>query len=766
MLGRICRVEALAAASELVSRAARDRSAIVLADSGVGLLVVGRIGEGVAALEDAAGRDPMNAAVWSDLGAGYLERFHHEGRATDLPLGLEAIERSLSLAASPEALFNRALVLEELNLLIPADLAWQQYLERDSASPWGAEGRGKHVALKERIDATAAGAETQTLRERIVDDMLFRWGRAATVDEARAALDEVRASNKQLMSRSPDRLVADLLGTIDRATGQPSRLRALMQAHASYGEARAAYTKDAWLEADRLLVTAEKQAIAAGTSLAHLVRVYRALMRYRLNDLGAAITQCEALLADPATKEYPSIRGRMHWTIGLLLALKNDGKAALSQYAEALTKLSAADERPNGAFVEMLYASQLDFVGDVEGAWQRRVSSFAFVDRESPVQSAAQAASASGWHRVAGVLYDLVADMARRSRREVVLADALRSRARALLRIGDPAGASARLEEAKALASRHPDGVWDLVRGEIDLAEALLWRTTDPRAAVAAATRAYSFFTTSRRQVRIPEVLLARARAYLAAGDAESAERDLLAGIDVLEQIRGQLDEWRLRAVLGDVVQQFGEELVPMRVAQQRTAEGFEIAERLRGWELRGRSATASAPALTTVAEAMPPRWVMAWTIVGADETFMWSITRGESRFIRVPIGRQSLAALVSRQFESDARRDLARLLVAPLLADLASAERLVFVPTVRCTSCRWQRCPAATSDSSSRSSRCKSARMLRPSSRRSIAIPGPARPRSSSVIRRSTVPRTEDYARSRNQPTKRRRLRRPIHTP
>ena len=63
----------------------------------------------------------------------------------DIPKALEAAEKSIEQEDAPvEAWFNRALALESLHLVDAASKAWDDYLQRDSTSPWADEAR-KHL---------------------------------------------------------------------------------------------------------------------------------------------------------------------------------------------------------------------------------------------------------------------------------------------------------------------------------------------------------------------------------------------------------------------------------------------------------------------------------------------------------------------------------------------------------------------------------------------------------------------------------------------
>jgi tetratricopeptide (TPR) repeat protein len=96
--------------------------------------------------EQALKLDPNNPQLHSDLGATYLEmgraqRSDDEAKADEsFRKSLQHLDRALQLNNSLlEALFNRALLLQQLKSLPQAEEAWQTYLQKDSTSPWADE---------------------------------------------------------------------------------------------------------------------------------------------------------------------------------------------------------------------------------------------------------------------------------------------------------------------------------------------------------------------------------------------------------------------------------------------------------------------------------------------------------------------------------------------------------------------------------------------------------------------------------------------------
>src|SRR5262249_15953221 len=87
---------------------------------------------------------PNDAQLLSDLAAAQIEKSKTDrqspepGQASlELARALQNLGEALQLdGALQEALFNRALCLQQMNLREMARQAWEQYLRRDGSSAW------------------------------------------------------------------------------------------------------------------------------------------------------------------------------------------------------------------------------------------------------------------------------------------------------------------------------------------------------------------------------------------------------------------------------------------------------------------------------------------------------------------------------------------------------------------------------------------------------------------------------------------------------
>jgi len=121
---------------------------------------------------------PDAATVHSDLGAALLLKLKSEAAARGSGLSPQTVDeailhinKALELNAGlPEALFNRGLLYEALNLDEPARKSWETYLTKDNHSRWAEEARKKLEALRKKKSET--GIERS---ERLYHDLLSAY---------------------------------------------------------------------------------------------------------------------------------------------------------------------------------------------------------------------------------------------------------------------------------------------------------------------------------------------------------------------------------------------------------------------------------------------------------------------------------------------------------------------------------------------------------------------------------------------------------------
>lgn len=198
-------------------------------------LAEGKTGEAIEKLESALQASPNDARLHSDLGAALIES--GKARRADDPGGsgvefaksLGHLKRALELDGSLlEALFNRALCYQYLNLPAQAEEDWRHYLERDASSGWAGEARRNLNALAGGRKQSRAPDEPTLLRE-------FLAAYRARDDETAWAL----VSRNRDLSGSPveNALIDGHLDAVSSGRGDEARESLLALSYAAELEA-------------------------------------------------------------------------------------------------------------------------------------------------------------------------------------------------------------------------------------------------------------------------------------------------------------------------------------------------------------------------------------------------------------------------------------------------------------------------------------------------------------------------------------------------
>ena len=219
--------------------------------------------QAVAMFESALKADERNARLHNDLGVALFEK----GKGEDieaLARGVEHFDRAVELDDSLlEARFNRALAFQQMFLPRQAEESWNEYLRRDSNSPWAEEARrnlkvlreGKGAtsqnaerALQEFLDARRAGDDDAAWKavsqsytsagngvtNRLLDGLLGleRGARSSEPAESLSALSYLARLESE---RAGDRHTTDIVARYERATPKTRALLADARSHANAG---------------------------------------------------------------------------------------------------------------------------------------------------------------------------------------------------------------------------------------------------------------------------------------------------------------------------------------------------------------------------------------------------------------------------------------------------------------------------------------------------------------------------------------------------
>jgi tetratricopeptide (TPR) repeat protein len=692
------------AAGELAEQADRDRGVDAQHAAGVAMVLVEKPADAIPRLEAAAAKS-RDAQIWSDLAAARYAAASQLGRASLYPTALAAADTALrSDPKFPEALFNRALILERLGLMEEAKQAWQRYLEVDPSSPWATEARARLADLPvstrrsqfdrdrplleeaaARGDASAVHKYVDAHRDRArayaETEYLGRWGDAVQRNDAAGAdrwLSIARGIANALTELSGDGLTREAVQSIERATA--AQRQSLAAAHIAYRSGRIAYSRHDLNTAQRDLQRAGELFDATHDPMAMAARYYGAGVRLARNETIAARADLERCQTETAAyPEFINLGGHIRWELGRVHMLDDDWPGAAPILAEGAEMFHRSGDRASEAFVETMHARALESMGRTDDAWLARSRAFTALSIEgeddlltTSVDAAMHAELLVGREDAALALSGIALVVAQASKQPGLVIDALVTRSLLLSTAGQSDEALLAARQAGDLAHGTADpALRERQLADVASATGAALAENDLRAAAAPLTQAIAFYRQHGIALGLPQALLLRARSAARAGDQAAAMRDLLDGIAIVEHRRERNDS--ATDVLDSEHALFTDAIL-LSLDRGDTAAAFAFAERARGGsitiaELQRRLSRSGVAVLEIVAF---PR-----------EIVTFAVTENDTAVGRRPRNVETLASLADRSLSEDGTTAASALyddVIRPVEGVIVRARELVIV--------------------------------------------------------------------------------------
>lgn len=232
--------------------------------AGLLALLLGQPEQAVHTLERAASESPRDGPILSDLSAAYLVRAKALDQPLDFVAALDSAERVLEQSPTClEALFNRALVRQQLSLSSQAAGGWKEYLARENDPEWAEKAKAALSRLpastgneswpeaKPRLQqalrrgdqksvTALVGRFPQDARLLAEEESLVSWAELreqGNLSGSEAELATARAIGRGLVELSGESLLAHSVAGIDQALhGDRRRLHLLIEGFSAYGE--------------------------------------------------------------------------------------------------------------------------------------------------------------------------------------------------------------------------------------------------------------------------------------------------------------------------------------------------------------------------------------------------------------------------------------------------------------------------------------------------------------------------------------------------
>lgn len=664
-----------------------------------------------------------SAAAWSDLAAAYLVVAQRQDDSSVLFAALDAANRAVTLDdRNAEARFNRALILEYLALEESARKAWEDYVKLDRDSGWAGEAQQRLTRLDRELEAAVtrasarerfstaaldgdarAGIELarrapEQARQLVEYEFLPRWGHAALAGDPTTAhhnLATAQAIAGALRPIDGDALLSDALAAIHSAADKSSRLDALRRGHRDFGEG-VALLKERRFELARPRLKAALTELEGGASpFAGWAALYLAICEYQTGQPGHAAQQLEELATRLDPVRTPALAGRVLWQLGLSEGVRGEFASAAASLGVAADVFRSSQDGESLASVENLLASTYDALGDRSRSWNHRYLA---------VRSLPHGSTERRWVVIKAMAESLVerdrADLALPILDELVQisgedperkAQALLRQSTALAHLGRRNPAARAYRAAEEAAARIPDtSLRARIGVDILVSRAMSLVRENPEKALRLLDEARHFYERTENEFLLARVLLARARAAVAAGRESEAERDLDDALTRAERRFGRIEAPDLKLSFLDELQTvFDELLLAQYPRDPETA--FATAERAHSRVLLDRAGTRPLSA-REVRATLPPGAILVEYALVRDRLFVWVLTR-ESLSTRViewasaggPALLHGLAHDIAKSAgEPDLRRRLTRLhdlLVQPIAQHLPPESLLVIVP-------------------------------------------------------------------------------------
>jgi CHAT domain-containing protein len=734
------RLDLAGAASTVIQSLANDPSARARHEAGAAYLLIDHDREAVDALESAVQQSPKDAAYWNDLAAARYTLAVREKRPHEFPQALADADHALKIEPTlPDALFNRALIIEALGITEAARRAWQRYEAVDTSTHWSNEatnhlGRlgvvtSRDVFQRELDFASGrlragdkapivALARNYPLEARTWSEapLLGNWAdavRAGKTKTAAETLSVVRELGLALAEINHDESVADAVAAIDRAAADPARFWTLAGAHAAYRDGRLLYHDGRVADAQKQLHQARDLFAGEDRPMEIAADYYLANCLYDSNEPVEASRALDELITRFDAKRYTALAAEIDWERSLCHGSAGEWDAAIHSASEARKAFSGLGETAYRGEMDLLLAGNLDHASQPTAAWKARIAAFPVLSRagssdriRNSLISAVNAERAQGRFAAALALTQVALEDLRHARKPITICMSEAARAETLAQTGDSRAARIAVQQARQSVKAVQDtGIQRRMSALLDIVEGVVERGANPGLSLRLLDRAVSFYTSEHRNAWLPAAYLERGRTRVRATDDTGALADFEDGLREIEAQRSSINNKDLRGTFYDTEPELFSETIALLLRQGDTARAFEFSDGARARSVYERLGSDRTPVNATTAEqlrrAIPPKTTLVEYALLHDSLVIFYFSSSRSGVVRVAASHSAVGALVERcddilQHRGDlaaVHREAAalhRLLIAPVSAQIAGAERLIIVPDRQLHAVPW----------------------------------------------------------------------------
>jgi len=593
------------AAGRVIEQTDKDNSAAARHASAVARLLTGSLADAASQLARLAEASP-SAEVWNDLAAASYAEAVQTDDPPKLAQALAAADAALRVNPRlPEALFNRALILEHLGMRDQARDAWRTYLSVDRATAWAREAESHVGSLSGVSDFrleldrayTASGGEDladrfpQEARVWGESEILNRWARreiAGNSSDAAVHLRLAETFGDELFRRRGESMLRDAVATIQHA--DPADRKLLAEAHIEFREAQSAYKKVGPNAAEASFRNAAVKFELGGSPMSLVARYFAANTAYDQGRINEARAQLEAIESE-LRPEYKAQAAQVAWELGITYAALGHWGQALDCLGRSIEGFELLGERDYAMTVREILAEAYDRIGESRKAWNHRIVALQRIGRSDDLRlqvaiyAIARGATLNHDWPVALSFVNLQFDMGRHPGDELMYAHILLLRASIQGRMGRQRAAADDLARAAAAIAAIPDST-QRERAESERFAVEGFLAASPSKVIELVSRAIEFQRTKGRRMFLPELLLHRGRAFAATGKQAQAGRDFEVGIRELEEQRTSITPGDERWGMFGAAEELFDEAVVLALQRGDSAGALAYSERARAREL------------------------------------------------------------------------------------------------------------------------------------------------------------------------------------
>lgn len=682
----------------------------------------------VGLFREALSLEPDRADLAVDLAAVQGWRYRLENHPWFLLQALESVLVARSLQPDhPAALYDHALILEELGMVEGAIEVWDQQLRSPEIQRGWLDEIERHrerllrgrptVAWDEIWNAYWDGAlaanvlveeEAQRLRLALETEGFPRLataviaGNAADVAKVRAGLDELA---REISRRTGDALLRDALNSFSTASAPLE----LARAHLDYARGRQLFEAKDFDESVTWFSRAHQAFVAADSPFAGLAAVFLASCTIRDPSLGeelgaSAEQQLERLRARFPAESYPSLIGLADWRSCIQLAVQGSLSQARGFCQSALSLFQQSGLDQDVASVRFQLSEIFEEAGLLEQAWQMVFLGLRSRDRIFQPRwlhylsiKASTIARKAGYSHASEALFEqAVADAATSPSRAILISEALVGRGLTSERSGDFQAATEFLERAREFAADISDSTHrHLVAAQIDKAQGRILSHLDPVRALPLLERAFAYYagiSSETPHIALVEIARDRAKAHGRLGLGAEAREDLLRSVQIVERHQETLADEELSLSYFVQTRAAFDQLIEMELRAGADLEKVLImADRSRARELtRSIDRASRVKSSAQLRKALSEGMVVVHMTQLEEELLLIVLGAGTQRMQIVPVSRDEADERVRELREQilaggserpSAADELGRLLLAPFTAELRVASTLIFVP-------------------------------------------------------------------------------------